>query len=67
MMDFKQFLDEAGGNKKDNPFMYSTTMPWGIVGIMCIVILRCCFSYDAFRTRHHILFSLKPLGLGVPY
>ena len=27
MMDFKQFLDEAGGNKKDNPFMYSTTMP----------------------------------------
>ena len=24
MMDFKQFLDEAGGNKKDNPFMYSS-------------------------------------------
>ena len=34
MMDFKQFLDEAGGNKKDNPFMYSTTMPQHPTGFM---------------------------------
>ena len=34
MMDFKQFRDEAGGNKKDNPFMYSTTMPQHPTGFM---------------------------------
>lgn len=34
MMDFKQFLDESGGTKKDNPFMYATTMPQHPTGFM---------------------------------
>lgn len=34
MMDFKQFLDASGGTKKDNPFMYSTTMPQHPTGFM---------------------------------
>ena len=34
MMDFTQFLDESGGTKKDNPFMYATTMPQHPTGFM---------------------------------
>lgn len=34
MMDFKAFLDEAAGNRKDNPFMMSTTMPQHPTGFM---------------------------------
>lgn len=34
MMDFKQFLDESCGTKKDNPFMYATTMPQHPTGFM---------------------------------
>ena len=34
MMDFKAFLDNAAGNRKDNPFMMTTTLPQHPTGFM---------------------------------
>lgn len=63
MMDFKQFLDEAGGNKKDNPFMYSTTMPQHPTGFMALDYG--CGSYVTVYNDDEIPLYAYP-NVGIP-
>lgn len=62
MMDFKQFLDESGGTKKDNPFMYATTMPQHPTGFMYLDYG--CGSYvNVYNDNEEPIYTYHNVGI----
>lgn len=62
MMDFKQFLDASGGTKKDNPFMYATTMPQHPTGFMYLDY-GCGSFVNVYNDDEEPIFTYHNVGI----
>lgn len=63
MTDFKQFLDSTGGTKKDNPFMYATTIPQHPTGFMYLDY-GCGTYLNVYNDNEEPIYTYHNIGIG---